>query len=63
MCGIPTEKQEEAVRTLLQNKKIQLNEKKLQVSSTAELLSQATFYKKKQMIESSRLAGRKTITW
>lgn len=63
MCGIPTGEQENAVRTLLQNKKIQLNERKLQVTSTAELLSQATFYKKMQKIESSRVSGRMINTW
>ena len=59
MCGIPSEKQEEAVRELLQNKKIILTEKKLQISATAELQAQSGFYRKMQAIEAARIAGRK----
>jgi len=60
MVGLPQTEANIVLKKMLENKKIQIDNDKIQVSSVMEVFKQVEYYRKMQKIEKSRLEARKT---
>ena len=60
MVGLPQAEANTELKKMLENKKIQIENDKIHVTSVTEVFKQVEYYRKMQKIEKSRLEARKT---